>query len=166
VGNNPQYTLLVPVDREALRGNSYLVLLQAQDDEHPYMPLDIDRFTSDFYRTKGGTEAYSWDLEYWYNQPDTESRFLRPVNSARIVSLELRDDIAFDEISLLDLKTTTNYSTNDLDISTPSLTQTFAIRTDLGNYAKARIIRIIDTVGVDPDTRHYQDLVLEVVVYR
>ncbi|MBN1566550.1 MAG: hypothetical protein JXA73_01800 [Acidobacteria bacterium] len=160
---NQEYTLLVPVDKEALRRNSYMVLLQASTDEDAYMPIDIDGFTSDFYRTTGGTEAYSWDLEYWYDAPDTEDRFFKPVNFSGIVSLGIRNDAQFDAISLPDLKARTDYSSNELDISTAVEFQAFAIRTDLGNYAKARIIRVIDTWD---GYRNYQDLLLEVIVYR
>jgi hypothetical protein len=158
-----QYTLLVPVDKESLRRNSYMVLLQANDDGNPYMPIDIDGFTSDFYRTAGGTEAYSWDLEYWYNDPNTEDRFLKPVNYSEIFSLGIRNDGQFDALSLPDLKALTTYSTANIDISTASQNQTFAIRTDLRNYAKARIIRIIETYD---GFRWFQDLVMEVVVYK
>jgi hypothetical protein len=159
-----QYTLLVPVDKESLRRNSYMVLLQAATDNRPLMPIDIDGFTSDFYRVADGTEAFSWDLEYRYRDPDTTDRFLRPVNFAEIVSLGFRDDGQFDELSLPALKALTTYSGNDLDLDPATEGQTFAIRTDLGNYAKARIFRIINTVGVD--LRDYQELVLEVVVYK
>lgn len=163
---NPQYTLLAPVDKESLRRNSYLVLLQA-DLGDPYMPLDIDGFTSDFYRITGGndrpTERYSWDLTYRHNEGDVATRFFHPVNFAEMAYLGINDGGQFDAISLPDLKAMT-YSTADINVSAAAVEDTFAIRTDLGNYAKARIVRVIDHTGAD--TLHYQDLVLEVVVYR
>jgi hypothetical protein len=171
---NPQYTLLAPVDRESLRRNTYMILLQSGDDANPFMPIDFDGFAVDFFRTTGQddphrdpdvpTESYSWDLEYRYDNPNTNSLFFRPKNFAEITSLGLRNDAQFDAISLPYLKSLTSYSTNEIDVSDPSLYLTFAIHTDLGNYAKARIIRVIDTTG--GDLREYKDLVMEVVVYK
>jgi hypothetical protein len=159
---NQQYTLLVPVDKEALRKNTYMVLLQA-DLGLPFMPLDIDGFTSDFYRVTD--EKRPWDLEYRHVAGNPGNRFFRPMNHAEMVSLEIRSGGQFDDISLPDLKNLTTYSTNDIGISAQALEQTFAIRTDLGNYAKARIVRIIDTTGAE-DGLPYQDFVLEVVIYK
>jgi hypothetical protein len=166
---NPQYTLLTPVDKEALRRNTHMALLQANDDAKPFMPLDIDGFISDYYGTTGDpdrlTESHSWDLEYCYGAPNTDNRFLRPTNSAEIVSLGIKNDTQFGALSLPQLEAISTYSTGDLDLSGASLflNLTFAIYTDLGNYAKARIIRITDTTD---GLRNYKDLVLQVVVYR
>ena len=171
---NPQYTLLEPVDRESLRRNSYMILLQSAEDAYPFMPIDIDNLTVDFYRITGiedpnrdpdvPTESYSLDLEYRYNAPDNTSRFLKPVNFAKIAKLDVYDDVQFDLISLPYLKALSTYSTNDIDVSNPDVNLTFAIRTDLGNYAKARIHRVINTTT--GDLRTLKDLVLEVVVYK
>jgi hypothetical protein len=166
---NPQYTLLNPVNKESLRRNTYMVLLQANDDANPFTPLDIDGFISDFYKTTGVpdrvTESYSWDLEYRYGAPNTDNRFLRPRNFAEIVSLGIKNDAQFDALSLPQLEAISAYTTSDINISGASLSVnlTFAIYTDLGNYAKARIVRIIDT---NDGVRNYKDLVLQVVVYK
>jgi hypothetical protein len=162
--DKPQYALLAPVDKESLRRNSYMVLLQSASDATPYMPLDIDGMAVDFYRVKDGFEAYSWDLEYRYGAPNTTDRFLRPVNSAKIVSLDVKTDNEFDAITMPYLKSLPSYSTAEINVSNPVLFNAFAIRTDLGHYAKARIIRVIETTG--DDFRGYKDLVLEVVVFK
>jgi hypothetical protein len=162
--NNQQYTLLTPVDKESLRRDSYMVLLQADTDSDPFMPLDIDGFAVDFYRNSDEIEAYSWDLEYRYDPPFTTVRYLRPDNHAEIAQLGYKSDDDFDTlVSLPYLKALTTYSTANVDVSYPVLYTTFAIRTDRGNYAKARIIRVIDTTA---GSLSYKDLVLEVVVYR
>jgi hypothetical protein len=62
------------------------------------------------------------------------------------------------------LKSLPSYSTAEINVSNPVLFNAFAIRTDLGHYAKARIIRVIETTG--DDFRGYKDLVLEVVVFK
>ena len=168
-GGGPQYTLLAPVDKESLRRNTYMILLQANDDANPFMPLDIDGFVSDFYRTTGApdrvTESYSWDLEYRYAAPNTDSRFLRPRNFSEIVSLGTKSDAQFDALSLPQLEAISTYSTDDVDISGAALflNLTFAVYTDLGYFAKVRIIRIIDT---NDGVRNFKDLVLQVVVYK
>jgi hypothetical protein len=69
----------------------------------------------------------------------------------------------FDAISLWALKPITTYSTDDIDVDTATEGQTFAIRTNLGNYAKARIFRVINR---SDGIRWFQDLVLQIVVYR
>ncbi len=171
INDAPQYSTLVPVDKEALRSNSYMVLLQASDDAHPYMPLDVDGLVVDYFRNADGTEGYSWDLEYRYNAPDTTDRYLEPFNGAGLASLGTYNDVNFDAISLPTLKSL-NYNTSSgqvIDLSGSNLTVgfTFAIRTDIGNYAKARIARIIDTTDTSTGTpRQNEDIVLEVYVYR
>lgn len=151
-----------------------MVLLQAQTANNPFMPLDIDGFTSDFYRTIGNesdripevpTESYSWDLEYRNNLGNTNSRYFELFNHAAMVNLGFKEDWEFDDISLPDLKSLSPYSENNVDLIGSNLyvNLTFAMRTDLGNYAKIRIVKIIDqTVAMQT----YKDLVLEVVVYR
>jgi len=162
-----QYATLVPVDHEALRRNSHMALLQVVDDVNPYTPLDIDGFTSDYFRIigpAGSTEAYSWDLEYRYEAPDPTIRFFHPVNNAEIAYLGLQDENGFDGISLPQLKNL-SYSPDDFDLSGTNLkvNTTLAVHTDLGNYAKIRIVQIIDTPYAN---RVYKDLVLEVYIYK
>jgi hypothetical protein len=168
---NPQYSTLVPVDREALRRNTYMVFLQASDDANPYMPLDLDGFVADYFRTIGDTDFYSWDLEYTYAAPDGTNRSIKPVsdNGVGIASLGNRNSNTFDAISLPELKALTYSKTASIDLSNGTGTSlytgfTFAVRTDLGNYAKVRIVRIIDTV--DGTYVNNKDLILEVCIYK
>jgi hypothetical protein len=165
----PRYSTLLPVDMESLRRNSYMVLLQADTDDNPYMPLDLDYMVSDFYRVTGNPDGYSWDLEYRYgstsNTSDTSTRYLRVFNGATISALSgTYNGAQFDAISLPDLKGLT-YSTSDVDLSGSNLYEqrAFAVKTDLGNYAKIRIFRIINTTA---NGLPYRDLILEVVIYR
>jgi hypothetical protein len=163
-GDGLQYATLVPVDKESLRRNTYMILLQANDTGNPFMPFDLDGFAVDYFRNLDGTEGYPWDLEYRYNASNAGNRFLTPYNGAAIASLGTRGDADFDAISLPQLKALTNYSsTNSLDLSDPGPNQNFAfaVRTDLGNYAKARIIRINSPSGTI-----LKDLVLEVCIYQ
>jgi hypothetical protein len=165
-----RYSTLVPVDMESLRRNSYLAMLQAETDANPFMPLDLDNMVSDFYRVTGNPDGYSWDFAYQYgttNIPsDTTTRYLKAYNGAAIVSLGSYDAAAFDAISLSTLKGLTYAANNSIDLSGPNLylRRTFAVHTDLGNYAKMRIFRIIGTPA--SDGRPLQDIVLEVVVYK
>jgi hypothetical protein len=172
---NPQYSTLAPVDREALRRNTQMVFLQASDDSNPYMPLDLDGFVADYWRTiglSGDTESYSWDLEYIYAAPDGTNRSIKPVseNGVGIASLGNRNSNTFDAISLPELKALTYSKTASINLSNGTGTSlytgfTFAVHTDLGNYAKVRIVRIIDT----QDGTYYvnnKDLILEVCIYK
>jgi hypothetical protein len=173
----PQYSTLAPVDKEALRRNTHMVFLQASTDNKPYMPVDLDTFTVDYFRTTGDlnagdTESYSWDLEYRYDEPDTTSRYLEAFNGAALASIGVKDAGQFDQISLPYLKslTYTTGGTIDLGESRSSLLNqgfAFAVRTDIGNFAKVRILRIIDTVDDTITPTHYnKDLVLEVCIYK
>jgi hypothetical protein len=131
------------------------------------MPLDIDGLTVDYFRNFDGTEAFSWDLEYRYGAPNTADRYLQPFNGAGLASLGVNNDTSFDAISLPTLRAL-NYNTSsghviDLSGSNMQVGFTFAIHTDVGNYAKARITRIIDTTD---GARQNIDIVLEVYVYK
>jgi hypothetical protein len=159
-----RYSTLAAVDKESLRRNTYMILLQA-DINLPYMPIDLDAFTVDYFRNTDRTEAYPWDLEYRFTNSNTANRLLQPWNGATIAPLGYKSDGDFDLISLSSLKSLTTYSTGNLDLSGTNLYQymAFAVRTDLGNYAKARIVRIINTTD---GTYNYKDLVLEVCIYK
>jgi hypothetical protein len=174
---NPQYSTLVPVDKEALRRNTYMVFLQASTDNKPFMPIDLDNFTVDYFREEGDmaagdTESYPWDLEYRYNSPNTTDRYLEALNGAALAPIGLKDAGQFDQLSLPYLKSLTYTRAGTIDLSdsrNSSLNQgfAFAVRTDIGNYAKVRILRIIDTVDSTVTPTHYnKDLVLEVCIYR
>jgi hypothetical protein len=167
---NVQFSTLVSVDRESLRRNTYMVLVQASTDSYPYMPLDLDNFAVDYYRNTDGTEAYSWDLEYRYSSSDRTDRFLMPFNGAGLASIGYKNDSAFDSVTLPALKALT-YSTSNIDLSGSNLYTgyAFAVRTDIGNYAKVRIVRIVDTTDsttVSGATLYNKDLVLEVSIYK
>jgi hypothetical protein len=165
---SPRYSTLVPVDRESLRRNSYVVLLQnIVSDTTTYFPLDIDGFTVDFYRSTEDPDDWSWDLLYDHTSGSVTERYLQPINGAGIATIGVRESAAFDSISLPDLKAL-SYGTGNLNLSNTSTNLTenysFAVRTDLRNYAKARIIRIINTSW--GGSTQYRDIVLEVVVYK
>jgi hypothetical protein len=168
---DPQYSTLVPVDREALRRNTHMVFLQASDDTDPYMPLDLDGFVADYLRASGRTETYSWDLLYSYAAPNGTNRSIQPVseNGVGISSIGYRNSDTFDNISLPELKARTYSKTASIDLSDGTGTSlyigfTFAVQTDLGNYAKIRIVRIVETE--DGTHLHNRDLILEVCIYR
>jgi len=167
----PQYSTLVPVDREALRRNTHMVMLQASTDDHPYMPIDFDIFAVDYFRQTGDTgdtESYSWDLEYRYDSANQTSRWLEAWNGAAISSLGVKDGAAFDQISVTDLKDLAYSTSATIDLSDRSSSLvtgfTFAVHTDVGNYAKVRIVRIIETV--DGTHANNRDLVFEVCIYK
>ena len=163
--NGQQYATLVPVDRESLRRNTNIVLLQASDDTDPFMPLDIDGFTVDYFRTTDLTEAYSWDIEYRYNAPDSESRYVEAFNNASIASIGFKNNADFDNITLPQLKDLNYQQNGQINLSGSSLYVgfTFAVHTDIGNYAKLRVVRIIDTAD---GSFQNKDLVLEVCLYK
>jgi len=162
--NGEQYSTLVPVDKESLRRNTYIVVLQASLYTDHFMPLDVDGFTVDYFRNNDGYEDYPWDLAYEFGTT-TDDIYLQPYNGAGLALLGVKDDIGFDTLSLADLKATT-YSSSAINLSGSVLKKdlTFAIRTDLRNYAKARVARIIDTT--DDNLNQYKDIVLEVSVYK
>jgi len=160
-----QYATLVATDKEALRHNSYVFLPQAVLSDAPYMPFDIDALVVDYLRQLEGEEGYPWDITY-----ETESktaRSFKPWNGAALAKLGKKSPTDFDAISITELKSL-SYSTNKIDMSDGSeglnLEFTIAIRTDLGYFAKARIIRIVEVKDDKGDL--YKDLGLEVYVFR
>ncbi len=166
-----RYSTLAPVDKEALRRNTHMVLLQASDDSNPYMPIDLDGFAVDYNRTVGSnyTDSYPWDLEYQYNASDSTVRYLQPFNGAAISTIGNKNADDFDSISLPDLKKLSYTTTVPIDLSNARTSSlyigfAFAVHTDIGNYAKARIVRIIDTV--DGTHTNNKDLILEVCIYK
>ena len=165
--NGVQFSTLAALDKESLRRDTYMVLLQAPANTTPDMPLDIDGFTASYQRLGGGTQTYPWDLTYTYNSPAIANRRLQPWNGAVIAPLGLKNDNDFDSVSLPYLKGLSTYSANSVDLSGSNLQLylSFAVRTDLGNYAKMRIIRIIDTT-IEGLPGLYQDLVLEVYIFK
>lgn len=169
---NPQYSTLVPVDKESLKRNTYIYLLQASSGA---MPLDLDGFVVDFYRTgflnpDTNTEWYAYDLTYEYGSSLT-SRYLRPWAPAQLAPIGViqgnADQVSayFDKTLSLPYLRGLNYSSSDIDLSGSNfqINFMFAVRTDMGNFAKARIIDLIErSLG----GQTYQDIVLEVVIYK
>jgi hypothetical protein len=145
----PRYTTLVPTDKEVLRRNSSIFLVEPSV-AGGLQPLDVDGFVADYFAQSDGPgqccESYPWDLVYVY--VDEKTRKLRPQNNASFAALGNLSSADFDLQSLTGLKALT-YSSNDIDLSDGSVDLAagfaFAIRTDLGNYAKARIARILNT---------------------
>jgi hypothetical protein len=169
--NGVQYATLVPVNKESLRPNTYIILPQAQSINYPQMPLDIDTLTVDFYRLKDPSthEDYSWDLAYEYSNSDITARYLKAYNGAAIAPLagDFSNPDTFDAVSLPFLKSV-SYPTAVIDLSDRSGNLksgfAFAVSSDEGNYAKLRIVSVIDTV--DASGNHYKDLYLEAYVFK
>lgn len=165
-----RYSTLVPTDREALRRNTRAYLRQSTSSTSPFMPMDVDAMVADYFRTSDADENFSWDFGFEYNGTNITSRFLKPYNGAVIAPLGIMSDYSqFDNISLPYLKSL-SYSENTIDMSDGSpnwrTSFAFAIRTDLGNYAKIRIDTINDVTYADQPGVTYKDLVLEIYVYR
>jgi hypothetical protein len=161
-----QYATLVPTDREGLRRNSYMYVPEATyvGSANNTMPVDIDNFIVDFFRV-GDDEGFSWDLVYEATGKTT--RQLKPVNGAGVYPLGVMEDTAIDALSLPQLMALT-YTTTPIDLSDnkPALQikYAFAVLTELGNYAKVRLIgtkTFNDTAG-----NPFVDLMFEVTVYR
>jgi hypothetical protein len=169
--NGVQYATLVPVNKESLRPNNYIILPQAQTSTYPLMPLDVDSLTVDYNRLQDDSthEEYSWDFGYEYSNSDITARYLKAYNGAAIVPLagDFSNPDTFDAVSLPYLKSLT-YPTAVIDLSDRSGNLksgfAFAVSTDVGNYAKLRIVSVIDTV--DSSGNHFKDLFLEAYVYK
>lgn len=163
--NGVQYSTLVPVDKEALRRNSYVLVPHGTFDTSPIMPLDVDLLTVDYFRKSEGEEGYPWDMIY--EGVDQKTRHLKPSNGAAFAVLGNMEPDQFDQVSLPELKRMT-YREENIDLSdvSPNLKHGFAvaIRTDLGNFAKVRMVRIIEIL--DDQGRLYKDLAFEVYVYK
>ncbi len=169
IASGPQFATLVPTDREALRRNTYMAIAEGIIGTGNFIPVDLDRFVVDYSGTSGD-EGLSWDLKYL--AISNTSRQLVPAteNFAQLAILGMKTDAQFDQLSLQDLKNLT-YNANQIDFSDNSSTvsqinnapqgQTFvfAVKTDLGNYAKLSVFELV-TSGV------YLDIVVRVVVYR
>ncbi len=166
-----QYASITPSLLDRLRQDTNLLVIQPEAD-YPvqYYPIDFDQLRVDYFQDDTGTEGLSWDLEYVTLRGG--GRQLTPVNGAGLVALDnsqhqYANSDTFDALSLAALRTL-NYSTTaaiDLSgISDSNWGDAYAVRTNLGNYAKFRIVRIIDTV--DQSGNHYSDLGLDVYVFK
>lgn len=164
-----QYATIAPEYRDGLRNNCNLYLSQVALTEFPplYMPLDADDLRADYFRN-GSEDGYSWDVVY-----ETQSKTARRLvaqNGAEISAIGKREPKDFDNLSLSDLVARTYVANGIIDLSdgaaTPARdagTYAFAIKTNLGRYAKVRIAKVI-TISSGTDT--YYDLVVEVYTFR
>jgi hypothetical protein len=162
--NGPQYSTLVPVDREDLRRNTNLyVPMPKYGGKLPAMPIDIDKFIVDYFRV-GEEDSFAWDLLYVLT--NSKTRKLSPL-WGQIAVLGKQDEYNFDAVTLNQLKNLT-YGSDPIDLSDGStamsnIPYSFAVLTDVGNYAKVRIIGV--KTFTDSGNPYY-DLILEVTVYR
>jgi hypothetical protein len=164
--NGVQYATLVPTDREALRRNSYMYVPELTYPNYA-TPVDVDSFTTDFYLV-GDDEGFPWDFQY--KGTSKTNRSLVPVNGSGFAILNSgspMDDAAFDRVSLPELMGL-KYTTTPIDLSdnSPNLKGkfSFAVITDLGNYAKVRLVGSKSYTATDGNI--YVDLYFEVTVYR
>jgi len=104
------------------------------------MPVDVDTFTVDFFQTSTGDEDFPWD--FVYRGVDIRTRRLESVNGSAFAVLGIKDDNAIDGVSLPQLKALT-FNQNPIDLSDGSSNLqnnfSFAVHTDVGNYAKLRL---------------------------
>ena len=146
-----QYATMVPTYFDGLVRNSAVLLAEGY-------PLDVDMTVSDYL----AEDSRPWDIVFQVNSSNTASRGLVTQNKARLATIGSRDPTAFDSLSLTDLRALT-YDLESIDMSDGSSNLqtgfTFAVKTNLGRYAKIRISRVI-TEGTA------QSLGLEVYVYR
>ncbi len=172
--DNLQFSTLAPVDKESISKSTYMILIQHTSDADTATPVDFDGFVSDFYRARakdrgniGDTDDWSWDLLYGWTSPDTSSLYFQPVSGAGIASLGTKQaDADFDNISLPYLKGLTYNTSTKIDLSGSLLKAygTYAVRTDVGNYAKFRIVRIMS--DLDLQSRPLTYLILEVLIFK
>ena len=147
-----QSATMVPTYFDSLARGSAILLVQD-------FPLDADLLVSDYL----GQDSRPWDILYSVSSSNATSRGLVPQSGARLAVIGSRNPDAFDALSLSDLRALT-YSQDSIDMSDGSSNLqagfTFAIKTNLGRYAKVRVSRVIteDTTG--------KSLGLEVYVYR
>jgi hypothetical protein len=160
-----QYATLVPTDRMALRNNTYMLVPEATyvGTGNNSMPVDLDNFVVDFFRNQ--EENMAWDI--LYEGTGKTTRQLRPVNGAGFYPLGIKSDDEIDALSLPQLMSL-NYTTSPIDFSDgkPALQikYAFAVLTDLGQYAKVRLVNY--SVFTGSDGNPFVDLMFEVTVYR
>ncbi len=146
-----QYATMVPTYFDYLVRNSAVLLAQGYS-------LDADMTLSDYL----AQDSRPWDVLFQYNSSNSAQRTLVAQNGASLASIGSRDPTAFDAISLSDLRGLT-YGLQSIDMSDGSSNLqsnfTFAIKTNLGRYAKVRVSRVITEDSG-------KSLGLEVYVYR
>jgi hypothetical protein len=146
-----QYATMVPTYFDYLVRNSAVLLVQGY-------PLDADMTVSDYL----AEDSRPWDILFEYSSSNSAQRALAAQNGASLATIGSRDPTAFDSLSLTDLRALT-YTLESIDMSDGSSNLqtdfTFAVKTNLGRYAKIRISRVI-TEGTA------RNLGLEAYVYR
>jgi hypothetical protein len=146
-----QYATMVPTYFDYLVRNSSVFLAQGY-------PLDADMTLSDYF----AQDSRPWDILFDYDASNPTLRSLAAQNGASLATLGSLDPTGFDAVNLPYLQGL-NYNLQSIDMSDQSsnLQQNFAfaIRTNLGRYAKVRIASVITS-----DTSRI--LGLEIYVYR
>jgi hypothetical protein len=157
----PQYATLAPTYLDGLRTNTLMYLEQGY-------ALDADLSVVDYFHSESSSiDAYDegpWDV--LFHTVSQTARQLLPQNGAMVSTLGVYGSSMidqFDAITLGDLRSK-NYTINPIDLTdnSPNLVDgfAFAIKTNLGHYAKARVRYTISYTGGGVD------LVLEVYVYK
>lgn len=149
-----QFALLTPSYADALRRNTFVYLRQGY-------PLDADIPISDYFGNSD--DQAPWDLLYITDSTDTSKRRLEARQGAGFALLGTKTGDQFDDEITIETLRSLSYNATSIDLSntSPNLVAnfTFAIKTNLGRYVKARIADII-TSDV------YRDLALEVYIYK
>lgn len=175
-GSGVQYSTLEPKYMETLRRNSFLYLPEAQELVSSgltkvFTPVDVDELKVDstaenIARTPGGRtsdDAFSWD--FVYETDSTGARKAVPKNGAKLAVIPVKTGFF---ISPSELRSLT-FSDEPIDFSNGSRNLvrefTFAVKTDLGRYAKVRVVNVF-THSNTPSSQRYTDLLLEVFVQR
>jgi len=153
-----QFATLVPALLDSLRRNTFTYLRQgfALNADLPV----VDYFFGELDTLPPGYDDSTWDVRY-ETQSGTARR-LAPRNGAMIAAVGPRNATDFDALTLEQIQGL-SYTTNPVDMSDNSQSLApqfaFAIRTDLGRFAKVRIADVI-TSGTN------RDLALEIFVYK
>ena len=151
-----QYATLAPVYVDGLIRNSTIDLPMG-------FPLDADLATADYF----GKNDWPWDLLYDFNKANLASRGLVAKNGAKFAVIGVISYTQFDNAVNPEYLRGLTYNLDQIDLSDGSsnlrVEFAFAIKTNLGRYAKVWIRRI--TTETKPDGIH-KDLGLNVFVYR
>jgi hypothetical protein len=146
-----QYATMVPTYFDSLVRNSTIVFAQG-------FALDADIPVSDYL----DEDSRPWDVEYSEVITGSASRELTTLNGAKLASIGSIDYESFDNLTLKYVQGLP-YNLDRIDMSDGSsnlqVDFAFAVKTNLGRYAKVRVSRVISE-----DTG--KSLGLEVYVYR
>ncbi|MBP1601173.1 MAG: hypothetical protein H6Q06_1324, partial [Acidobacteria bacterium] len=146
-----QYATMVPTYFDSLVRNSTIVFAQG-------FALDADIPVSDYL----DEDSRPWDIEYSEVITGSASRELTTLNGAKLASIGSIDYESFDNLTLKYVQGLP-YNLDRIDMSDGSsnlqVDFAFAVKTNLGRYAKVRVSRVISE-----DTG--KSLGLEVYVYR